>query len=163
MQLTVDDEYLLPLKLPHDLLNLLLGGYFVFAIVGAISGHKLFDQGMEGVGGDFCMWDYHVIELNQYLTCVLIKLINLFFNFFVDHHTRPAAIGASEAGGGAEQTTDQRPVIIDLATLIAQMWAVEFGKRRLMLLITFYWQHSHLFARCCHRATAVMTAGRAFK
>ena len=81
----------------------------------------------------------------QHLPRARQKRVNLLLGARIDHVHGPGAVGARQARRGAEQATDQRPLRVYLAAVLAQMRATEFGERAIMFGFGLDRQTRHLF------------------
>ena len=97
-------------------------------------------------------------RLHQHLTRLSHELVNLFFNLWVDHNIGPFSSRTGKARRGAEQPTNQRPLSINFTSILTQMRATQIGQCRFMFRFTLLRKRCHLYGRCGHRPTAIMTS-----
>jgi len=91
------------------------------------------------------------------------KTLDMLLYLWIDHNLRPLAIRTDETWRRSEQTADQRAFCVDLASIVAKVWAAQIGKRRLMFFFAFDRKPCHLFAGGGYRPAAIVTAGFALE
>ena len=64
---------------------------------------------------------------NQHLARLPKKTLDMLLNLRIDHHLRPLAIRAGEPWRRSEQTADKRAFCVDLASIVAKVWAAQIG------------------------------------
>ena len=84
--------------------------------------------------------------------------MNLFFGALIDHVHRPLSVRAQQTWRGAEQSADQRALVVDLAAVLAQMRAAQLGEGGIMLGLGLHRQPRHFGGRCGHRSAAIVAA-----
>ncbi len=89
--------------------------------------------------------------------------VNFLFRSGIDHVHRTPAVRAWQTGRGTEQSTDQRALVINLATLLAEINTIVISQSCLMLGIGFHRQPSDFFRRSRYRPAAIMTTDNAFE
>lgn len=103
------------------------------------------------------------VLLNQHLPGAGHVFMDLLLDPRVNQLHRAAAIRARQGCRGAEQPTDQRPLVIHRAAIGAQVHAVQFIHRGVLLGPRLTRQARHFFWRSGYRTTAVMAAGHALE
>lgn len=85
-------------------------------------------------------------------------MVNFPLGSRIDHVYRPLAVGACQARGGSEQSADERALAVDLATVLAEVDAVQVVQRGGVFAFGFDGQPCHLLRGRGHRAAAVVAA-----
>lgn len=94
----------------------------------------------------------------QHLPRVGQEMVNFPLGSRIDHVDRPLAVGACQARGGSEQSADERALAVDLATVLAEVDAVQMVQRGGVFAFGFDGQPCHLLRGRGHRTTAVVAA-----
>ena len=105
----------------------------------------------------------YAFDLDQDLARVRKKTLYLLVQQRINHPLGPPAMRAGQSRGGSEQVADQRAISINAASLAAEVWTTEAGKRRVMVGITDQRKLEHLLARRRHRPATVVASGNAFE
>lgn len=66
------------------------------------------------------------------------KKVDLPLYLRINHHLRLLAIRTGQSWRRSKQATDQRPLCIDLASIIAKVRTAQIGKCRFMFPVAFY-------------------------
>ena len=89
--------------------------------------------------------------------------MHLLLSARVNQDLRAATVGAWKGLGGTEQTTNQRPLVVDGAAVGPQVYAVQLVERRFLLGRRLARQTRHFFGRRSHRPTAIVATRHAFE
>lgn len=97
-------------------------------------------------------------SLNQYLARSCQETVNFLLHLRINHMRWSLAIRTWQARRRSKQAADQRAFTVYLASMVAQVWAAQFGQGRCMLLFAPDRKPGHLIRGCSDRPTTIVAS-----